>query len=53
MHLLKLSEKGRRGLQHSPTDRSQDLSCSEIRPNPRSKRCSDPFSDSLSRYFGE
>jgi hypothetical protein len=45
--LEKLSEKGRRGLQHSPTDRSQDLSCSEIRPNPRSKRCSNPFSDSL------
>jgi hypothetical protein len=44
---LKLSEKGRRGLQHSPTERSRDLSGSEIRPNSRSKRCSNPFSDSF------
>jgi hypothetical protein len=50
---LKLSEKGRRGLQHSPTERSRDLSGSEIRPNSRSKRCSNPFSDSFLTAFSE
>jgi hypothetical protein len=53
MHLPRLSDKGRRGPQHSPTDRSRNPLCSEIRPNSRSKRPSNPFSDGLSRHFGE
>jgi DDE superfamily endonuclease len=52
IHLLKLSEKGRRSLQCSLTNHRNDtfrptLASSHL-PNPRSERCSYPFSDSLS-----
>ena len=50
--LLKLSEKGRKGLQRIALRTTQGpISFSVYRPNPRSERCSYPFSDSFSRTF--
>jgi hypothetical protein len=50
----KQSEKGRKGLQRSPTEHPRAHFFLRIyRPNPRSERCSYPFSDSFEGEFCE